>query len=179
MSRVLAGLIVFALLLSGCGGEASFPADDMAIYKTGNKKKVVRYGMSRVEAEKVLGEEEKPSGDGYLYDSGVAIFYRDDKVAGIRLDKESKKTFQTKNIKIGMLEDDVKKKYGNITMAVAPLSLDYYYDTLTKKFLDDPMSLPKSQEGKENIYIISNTIDESGSVECIYLFDLKMALYGK
>ncbi|MGG1613533.1 hypothetical protein [Paenibacillus phoenicis] len=172
---IYALIFILFLLLSGCnsGNAGGITISDISIHKIGDTKSKVSYGMSRSEAEKVLGAGEKGA-FGYEYESGVTIMYRDDKVVGIVLNKDA--AYENPNLKIGMLKDELKKIYGNDFLLETPLNLDYAYDSINKTYLNES-SPAISQEEAEKVYVVSVMFDENGYANRIMLLDQRMAMY--
>lgn len=171
--------VVLLLLLAGCGNSNNaITVDDLSIHKVGDSKSKVTYGMSRDDAEKVLGRGKGEGfGSWFTYNSGVQIMYREDKVAGIALREESAGTYETsKGAKVGMLKDELKKIYGDNYLGDHERNLDYAYDTVNKKFLKESES-PKTQEENEKTYVISAVFDDNGYAQTIMLLDRRMAMY--
>lgn len=180
----LRNLIIFALflILMGCSGEEfkpdTFSQDDMCIVKTENKAKVC-YGMSRSEAERLLGTGEKGVGDSIKYDFGIRVFYRNDAVAGVILDQDSKGVFKTaRGVEIGMPKDDIKKLHGATYSLEDEKYMNYIYDIKRNEFLDTTLLEKKqSPEDMESTYILSAGSDSEGFTDIISVFDRKMGFY--
>ncbi|TYA10950.1 hypothetical protein FRY98_24590 [Paenibacillus faecis] len=183
IKKIVAGFIVIALLLTGCGGGSSFSADNLAIRKINDKKQVVRYGMTRTDAEKVLGVGEK-QGDGvgarnsYNYESGVVIAYRDDKVVVILLNEGSSDVYETsKGARVGMLKGEIEEMYGeNYLKETNERNLDYIYDSVNKKFIVDSGSM-KDLKADNKTYMISSTFNSDGYAETVMLLDREFGVY--
>lgn len=173
-------LLVSLFLVTGCvSTNANISAEDMAVVKSSDKKAVVKYGMSRSDAENILGKGEKTF-LGFEYNDGVIVMYRDDQVVGVSLSEDSKGIYTTSNnIGIGMLEDDIKKQYGDQYMADQSNGgfLTYYYDTDGKAFLKDKSPTSITQENSQKIYVITIAFDENGYADRIMLLDHLMAVY--
>lgn len=172
--------IVSLFLVTGCAStSANISAEDLTIIKSIDKNDFVKYGMSRSDAENILGKGEKTF-LGFEYNDGVTIMYRDDQVAGIALSEDAKGIYTTSNnIGIGMLEDDIKKQYGDQYMADQSNGgfLTYYYDTENKAFLKDKSPTSITQENSQKIYVITIAFDENGYADRIMLLDHLMAVY--
>ncbi|MBT2290958.1 hypothetical protein J7E73_17815 [Paenibacillus albidus] len=169
-------LIATILLLIGCSNDKfkpdTFSEKDLAIYKVDNEKEVVSYGMSREDAEKVLGKPGKTS-FGVEYDFGVKVMYRNDSVALIYLSTGSEDIYKTsRGAMVGMSKEELTKLYGE---KYALDNLIFYYDAKSKHFLGQTsIDSISSAEDAEGIYIFSsmNHPDGSGSLS-LSLGDLK------
>ncbi|WP_150271643.1 hypothetical protein [Paenibacillus tepidiphilus] len=178
MRKCTLTLLFLVILLTACGSsEGGFTTKDLAIKKVSDDKAVVRYGMSRVDAENVLGEEEgTESGYSISYSSGVSVMYREDKVAGIYLTEESEDTYETVDgLSIGMIKDEVKKIYGDNYLYDHGNNLDYAYDSDRGQFLKET-EWAKKFEDDTRIYLISVIFDGKGYARTIMLTDRQMAL---
>lgn len=173
-------VILIALMLSGCTAEGSsshLSKEDLSIKKVEGGKSKVEYGMSRSDVEKVLGTGEKSTMGFFTYGNGVTIMYRNDKVAGISLDKEAADKYQTPKIKIGMLKSEVKEVYGEENILLeANANLDYAYDIKTGAFLTQESKPKGSAEEMEEVYLVSVMFDDDGYAERIMLLDQRMAI---
>lgn len=78
-------VVLFLFVLTACAdSKDGVTTKDLAIQKVNDHKAIVEYGMSRADAEEVLGKgEDKDIANSVMYSSGVRIMYREDKVAGI------------------------------------------------------------------------------------------------
>lgn len=176
-------IVLLLVVLVGCGSGAKdgISVDDLAIVKVDDENQVVKYGMSRAEAEKVLGKGEKVKNlkNYFKYNSDVMIMYRNEKVVGISIGEETADSYQTSNgLKIGMLKDEIKEIYGSQHLGDNESNLDYAYDSVNKKFLDGS-SYPDTLEENQKIYMISAMFDEDGYAYTIMLLDRQMAMQGK
>ncbi|MEK4061435.1 MULTISPECIES: hypothetical protein [unclassified Paenibacillus] len=176
------------LLLAGCSsGNAepvtmepdTFSKQDMAIYKAVNSKERVSYGMSRKNAEKVLGTGNKGIPNSYTYDPGVSVIYRDDKVVSIALRKESQGVYRTaRGAEAGMSHAGIKKLYGEkYAIENAENYMDYYYDTETRQLVKSSVQELNSLSGEalRGIHMISTVYDEEGKATIIILMDMQAA----
>jgi|GEM_PF-1113362 len=181
----LKGVLLFAILLimlAGCsekGQGTGLIKKDLTIERIGEEKSKVEYGMNRSDAEKVLGTGEKSSSMNFFsYKSGIKIMYREDKVAGISLEKEAADAYQSPKIKIGMLKEDIKKAYGEDNVLVeADKTIDFAYDTKEGVFLTQDSKRKENIEDMENVYMISVAFDDNGYAERIMFLDQRMAMY--
>ncbi|WP_341186322.1 hypothetical protein [Paenibacillus sp. FSL H7-0756] len=150
---------------------------DLAIQKVNDHKAMVEYGMSRAEAEEVLGKgEDKDIANSIMYSSGVRIMYREDKVAGITLAEESKDTYETTGgFKIGMSKDDFKQIYGDQYLTDMERNLDYAYDSINKRYLHDKEWAAKAEDDTK-IYVISGLFNGKGEADGVVLVDKRMAI---
>ncbi|MBB3132151.1 hypothetical protein FHS19_006878 [Paenibacillus rhizosphaerae] len=183
MKRGFVLLIITIFILSGCSGgkqTEKITKDDMGIEKIDSGKKVT-YGMSRVDAEAVLGTGEKSGSRGlFEYGSGVFVAYRDDAVVAIMLSDESKGVFKTtRGAEVGMLKAKLEEIYGHSYLPnESESNLDYVYDSKAGKYLDK--NSPRlSDEEATNTYVISAMFNENGYADRIYLLDNKYSIYGE
>ncbi|KHF33416.1 hypothetical protein CM49_04364 [Paenibacillus sp. P1XP2] len=171
-------LMVLIVILSGCsgGGSAKLSRESIGIKRVDEGGQVT-YGMSRSDAENVLGTGEKKA-FGFEYSDGVSIQYRDDKVVAVVLSEESDGIYQTiDGIKVGMLEDEIKKRYGKKYVNDSKTgSLDYHYDTNKGQFLTREDI--KNSGDSENVFVLSVTFDDNGYAKRIMLLDQRAAKYG-
>ncbi|MFD0717274.1 hypothetical protein [Paenibacillus sp. GCM10027626] len=183
IKRILAVMLLVVLVGCNTGGTLkpnTLSVDDLCIYKDDDKKNKVCYGMSRSEAEKILGTGTKEA-FGIRYDYGVKILYRVDNIAMIVLDKDSKNVYSTvRGNKIGNLKEDVLKTYGDkypIIRETSPQSIDYIYDLENKKFLGE-VSYEKidSKKYKDHLYV-SAGFNEDEYVNRIFLGDKEAIMY--
>lgn len=180
MKKLAILFAVFVIMISACSaGKPSdkFSLDDMAIVKVGSGKKV-KYGMSRAEAEEVLGSGSKSEMLYTVdYPQGVSLFYRNDTVAGIILTSDSKGVYKTeRGAETGMPKEKIEKLYGDQhTKSESGRNLDYVYNAKDEKFLIN--DLPKNEDEAHNTYVISATFDDNGYSERIFLMDAKYAIY--
>ncbi|UQZ36981.1 hypothetical protein C2I18_27680 [Paenibacillus sp. PK3_47] len=178
MRKGFLALLFIALLITACGSSnGGLTTKDLAIRKVDDSKAVVSYGMSRADAESVLGEgEQLDIGDSFSYSSGVKVMYREDEVAGIYLTEGSEEAYETVDgARIGMNKDAVKGIYGDNYLSDLERNLDYAYDSDNKQFLKEK-EWAKTFEDDTKIYLISAFLDGEGSISTIMLTDRKMAL---
>lgn len=172
-------LMVLIVILSGCSGGGKLSLEDVGIMKIDDEKQKITLGMSRAKAEDVLGKGEKNDYDGFEYDSGVTVRYRDGKISSIALSEESKGVYQTLNkIEIGTLRDKVEKIVDAKAASDKPLS--YFYDTSSKSFITEREKLGerKSIEELEENFVLTFNFDENGYTSLIILSDQRAAKYG-
>lgn len=144
--KMLIALMLSVILLAGCGSSGNF---SMGIIKTDDKKHPVEYGMSRSEVEKILGKGKKMSEQIVEY-SSLRLWYRDDKISAIIVFINSENEYATTSgVQAGMLEDDIKKIYGEKFFSDKNNGgyLTYYYNTETQDFI-------YPEQGKETIEAI-------------------------
>lgn len=189
--RVMVGLIlVLTMLLSGCGGGKFKPdtmsMDDIGIMKIDDKNAKVYHGMTRSEAEKILGTGSKESF--YIgYDFGVGIMYRMDQenneetVAWISLNEDSGKVYSTiRGAKVGDLKGDVMKLHGekySIPILKVDRDIGYYYDLKTNKFMEQGSLSNRNKEDSYQQIGTDFVFNDDELVERIMLFDMHMAIY--
>lgn len=169
-------LLFVLIMLTACGASGSgLSTDDLAIIKVNDKKQVVRYGMSRAAAEKVLGKSVNDSSSFLRYENGVDILYRDDSVVLIRLDEESSGIYKTlQGAEVNMNKNDMKGIYGKDTaIETAEYNLDYIYDSIHQKYLTTMELNPEKRDKFYHISIVLNDRAEAGS---ILLMDNKAAV---
>lgn len=189
---LMACSIIFVILFACSNGsngkeEASVPdvynpnefsSKDMAIIeiKTGKK---VNYGMSRSDAEKVIGKGEISGTMKYMieYDNGLVVAYRDDTLVYISLKESSKGIYKTaRGAEVGMLKSDIVSLYGGEhQITQTPNNLDYYFDNNSKKFMDVPPTW--NQENAINTYIVSTELDDSEYATKVMITDGQFAAY--
>lgn len=172
------GALLILVFLTACGAsDNGLTPKDLAIQKVDNKKATVHYGMSRADAEKVLGEgEEAGLGKSFSYGGGVTVMYRGDKVAGVALNEGSEKAYETvEGLRVGMSEEDTRKVYGEHYLNNAEKFIDYAYDSSNKQFLQGTEWAKKFADDSL-IYLISVMLDGEKQVSYIMLTDRKMAM---
>lgn len=171
-------VMLFLFVLTACAdSKDGVTTKDLAIQKVNDHKAMVEYGMSRAEAEEVLGKgEDKDIANSIMYSSGVRIMYREDKVAGITLAEESKDTYETTGgFKIGMSKDDFKQIYGDQYLTDMERNLDYAYDSINKRYLHDKEWAAKAEDDTK-IYVISGLFNGKGEADGVVLVDKRMAI---
>lgn len=187
---IVVAILVFSMLLSGCGGGKFKPdtmsMDDIGIMKIDDKNSKVYHGMTRSEAEKILGTGSKKSF--YIgYDFGVGIMYRMDQenneetVAWISLNEDSEKVYSTiRGAKVGDLKSDVMKLYGE-KYSMPGVSIDtdiaYYYDLKTNKFMGQESLSNRIKEDSYEQIGINFIFNDDELIKRIMLFDMHMAIY--
>lgn len=183
MKRASLIMLALILLLMGCGGQKfkpdTFSQDDMCIVKTKGKAKVC-FGMSRSEVESVLGTGAGGDMGASKYDDGVQVFYRNEAVAGVVLDKDAKGVFKTaRGVEIGMPMDAMKKLHGETYPLGGKEFVMYIYHSKNNEFLDEKVfEQQASLEEMEKIYALSTRFDlNDETINMIYLYDLKMGTY--
>jgi len=142
-------------------------------------KAEVCYGMTRADAEKIVGEAEEDNGVSTNYDSGVKLFFRDQTVVGIGLIDGSQGIYQTaRGAEVGVTFDKIKQLYGEkYALQISERNLDYAYDTDAKKFLSEVESGRKNQIESEPIHLFSMMLGEDDKVSILLLMDRKMAVF--
>ncbi|NOJ73576.1 hypothetical protein [Paenibacillus alvei] len=112
MKKIALLLLGGMLLLTGCGSSTKLSTEEICIKKQGGDEKIC-YGMPRLEAESVAGKGQEDMG-AFKYGNGLIISYRDNKVASITLNDDSKDYYEQypSGIKVGDLKDAVKARYG-------------------------------------------------------------------
>ncbi|OIB04028.1 hypothetical protein AK95_10470 [Paenibacillus sp. LC231] len=181
MIRYFCLLILLILVFGGCSGsdepKEKFTAEDMGIVRLDNGQKVY-YGMNRAEAEEVLGKGQEHARGVFDYDSGIAVFYRDDAVVAIRMEEESKGHYQTtRGAEIGMQIDEIKQRYGEqYEPSQSDDILDYFYDYKKGKFLEK--NSPETEEEARNIFIFSSMFHD-GYADTLLFMDSYYASSGK
>lgn len=182
-------LTVFTLLflLIGCSDSGSesyslneITINDLSIHIAGDKSSKVTYGMTRSDAEKVLGKGERSElfKNYYTYESDVSVLYREDIVVGITLGEESANEFQTlKGAKVGILRDDFKKMYGEkyVVLENNERYIDFVYDSTTNEYITNINSV-QVQEDKTKTYMVSAMFDSNGYASIIMVQDRHAAI---
>lgn len=171
-------VLLFLFVLTACANSKDgVTTKHLAIQKVNDHKAIVEYGMSRAEAEEVLGKgEEKDIANSVMYSSGVRIMYREDTVAGISLGEESKDAYETVGgFKVGMSKDDFKKIYGEQYLKDMERNLDYAYDSINKRYLQEKEWVAKAEDDTK-IYVISAMFNGKGAADGIVLVDKRMAI---
>lgn len=185
--RYFLPILVLALLVA-CGSEFkpdTMSKKDIGIVKIDDSNASVNHGMTRAEAEKIIGE-----GKGsplVAYNNGVSILYRkegnNEAVAFIALDKDADKVYQTaRGIKVGALKSDVLKSYGEkypMPTHKVDRDISYVFDLTGKKFLDQTTIFEKVKDEKE-LYEhigVDFLFNDDGFVERIALYDRHAAMY--
>jgi hypothetical protein len=153
----------------------------MCIVQLDEGKGEICYGMARSNVESLLGTGEKGAFKSTVYAAGVSIMYRNDTVAGISLEQNSKGRYKTaRGAVIGMSKAEIKKLYGEeYAVEHGERNLDYFYDSASKRFVTD-LSSSKNQTQEEMVstYILSVIMDSTAvSAERIMLLDTRMAVY--
>jgi predicted small secreted protein len=177
-------LVLSAIALTGCNSSEGITQKDIGIVKADNKGVAVQYGMSRSDTEKVLGNGELVGKTLTKYDNGVSVVFRDDKVVAIGLETGSEEIYTTTSgAKIGMLEDEIKKIYGetvSLSSSQDPM-ISYCYNSETGEFLttEDLNGISKRMQPPETdkLYIFSFIFDERGHAIGIQVSDGTYGFY--
>lgn len=137
------------------------------------------YGAPRADVEKILGAGEVSDSKITLYSDGVGIMYREDAVAAITLSDGSKGKFKTaRGAEIGMTKEKMKNMYGEkYAIDMAPLNLDYAYNTKSKKFISESELSEQKEQDLLETYMISAMFTDEGNARSIMLLDRKMGLF--
>ncbi|WP_440109205.1 hypothetical protein [Paenibacillus sp. QZ-Y1] len=177
MTWILAALLF--ITITACSNNKfnpnEFSVQDMAVTKTDGEDKIT-YGMSQEEAEKILGEGTSIGlNQMYKYTNGIIIGYRDHKVVGIILDKESKGHFKTaRGAEAGMTHEEILNLYGKEhVLGESDETIDYAYNSQKETFLD----AKSLQAEKDDLatYRASFMLIEEGQVNQIMLLDHRFA----
>lgn len=180
--KSLVVLICAIFLLGGCGSKSGLSKEDIGIRKIDDPKAKVEYGMSREDAEKILGAGKRQMKFLYTYQDGVTIYYRDDVVAGVGIAEEAKARYETAGgARIGMLNSEFQEIYGDqVASSKDGSHLLYYYDSDKKLFSTDEEPPKKAtEEEARSIFTIYARTDDRGYVETITLCDLPIAQLGR
>ncbi|OBZ08940.1 hypothetical protein A8L34_22590 [Bacillus sp. FJAT-27264] len=178
--RLKSLIVLLFVLLVGCGSSESFKPDtfsedDLAIVKVDDEKQIVKYGMSREDAEKILGPSKTDKELFPKYDFGVQIIYRDDKVVAIGLTEDSEGVYKSsRGAEVGMKKEGVKKLYSEkYGLSVFEQDLDYIYDSRAKRYLGKVSAdQPTKDEGElVDTYLASFRFDDNGDADSIFLSD--------
>lgn len=182
--KMLIVLVLIALTLTGCNSSEGITQKDIGIVKVGDKNAVVQYGMSRSDAEKVLGNGEIVGKTLTTYDNGVSVVYRDEKVVAIALKEGSKESYTTTSgAKIGMSEDEITKLYSEVEPLRTPqVSMNsYHYNSETGKFLTEEdlvgLSARMLPPESDKLYVFFYMFDSLGKINGIQLSDGTYSLF--
>ncbi|WP_042201834.1 hypothetical protein [Paenibacillus camerounensis] len=173
-------VLLFLAVLTACGSSKSgITPDDLAIVKVDDKNAVVKYGMSRANVEKVLGEAERDGlGNMMFYADGVSVIFRDNVLVAIHLSEDSKGKYKTVGgAEVNMNKNDFKKIYGDDNSIEAPNNLDYLYDSENKEYLTEMK--PDQENTKNRKYLISVTFNDNAEANRILVSDVNAALLAK
>ncbi|MDP5276150.1 hypothetical protein [Chengkuizengella axinellae] len=182
--RVNFFLIVLLLLLTliGCSGkEYSEPdtlsKEDLCIIKIEDSKKVC-YGMSKEDTEEILGAALVEDSFYNDYDFGVRVGYREDLVAFIFLNYQSKDIYQTsRGAQVGMSREDIKNLYGSKYVNELDYELRYAFDSNNNIFLDYEMRNNNLEslniEDMEKTYITHFSFLDDDTIEFLSLLDAR------
>ncbi|WP_098749377.1 hypothetical protein [Paenibacillus sp. EZ-K15] len=182
MIRYFCLLILLILVLGGCSGgdepTEKFTKEDMGIVRIDNGQKVY-YGMNRADAEEVLGTGQEHARGVFDYDSGIAVFYRDDAVVAIRMEEESKGQYKTtRDAEIGMQIGEIRELYGEQYVPNQTNDLlEYIYDDKRGKFLEK--NSPESEEEALHIFVFTSMFNSDGHADTLLFFDSQYLSYGK
>lgn len=181
MKKIISLLIMISLLL-GCSSDNSelteIKQSDLCVTHIGLKKNVC-YGDQKVDVEKITGLTIDTETKIYTnYKDGLSVFYRDDKVVGVKLRSDSLNVYKIKYGKIGESKESIIKSLG-ATNALnnAPINLDYFYDSRNNSFMTEVMDQRGSHEEMEQVYILSFLFDSNINANSIMFTDMKMAIY--
>lgn len=164
MKKIALLLLVGVLLLTGCGSSSKLSFKEMCIKKQDGDEKIC-IGMSRPEAESVAGKGRKPTIKAYggreneiIYENGLHIDYRDNKVAIFTLGEDSKEYYEhyPSGIKVGDHKDSVKAKYGEKIAKEKETDLvNYFMYTIIKGEIVDKndISLETEYKGEPEDYL--------------------------
>jgi hypothetical protein len=161
-----------------CGSPNNAVAsNDFCIVQAKDGKAKICYGMTRIDAEKVVGQGKK-IGMLYQYDNGIGIIYNEEAIVNITMTETSKGKYMTASGgEMGMLKEKFKKAYeGKPTLIDDNKKLSYAYSTVEKKYLEKVNYLEMTGEQKQKIYTVNITFNESGYAEGIVLSDLTLGL---
>ncbi|QYR19607.1 hypothetical protein KZ483_17075 [Paenibacillus sp. sptzw28] len=184
--KIMIPILFLLLFIMGCGDEGEFKADsfskdDMCIVQLDTDKGKICYGMARSDVESFLGTGEESGFKITEYTAGVLIMYRNDIVAGITLDQNSKGRYKTaRGAVIGMSKAEIKRLYGEENaIEHGERNLDYFYDSASNRFVTDlPSGKNQTQEEMVSTYILSVIMDsEAVSADRMMLLDARMAIY--
>lgn len=181
MRTACALMILFILALGGCSSsekkdEKKFTVEDLGIVSKADGRKVY-YGMKQADAEAVLGQGKERRKGEFEYALGVYAFYRDGKVAAIRLEEEAKNHYKTAlDAEIGMHKDQFESIYGDVHMPTIPDSqLTYVFDMKKQVLLKE--NKPKNDKEAKNLLIFS-ALEYDGIVDTIVIIDSYSTSHG-
>jgi hypothetical protein len=164
---------LFIIALGGCSSsekdEKKLTVEDLGIVSKADGRKVY-YGMKQADAEAVLGQGKERRKGEFEYGFGVYAFYRDGKVAALRLEEEAKDHYKTAlNAEIGMHKDQFESIYGDVHMPTIPDSqLSYVFDMKKRVLLEE--NKPKNDKEAKNLLIFS-ALEYDGTVDTIVIID--------
>lgn len=185
--KILMALFLSAIVLTGCNSSGGITKKELGVVKVDDKDAIVHYGMTRSDAEKLLGKEKNAGKVLVSYENGIDVAYREDNVVAIFLKKESEGFYTTTSgARIGMLEYEIKNIYGAKDIISLPSTYTSYYNysTETKKFLTqeelNELSGKLKPPESEKLYILNFnfSLDSPGKVEKIMLSDATFGYFG-
>lgn len=184
MKKSFGWILLLILTLSGCSGgsekedDKQFAKEDMGIVKTASGEKVY-FGMKRADAEKVLGKGKDAGKGRWEYDPGILVFYRNDSVAMITMEKETLSQYKTtRGAEIGMRLEQIRSLYGeNDIPDPTGANLNYIYDFKKGEFLDEYPSV--TDEKTKDIVVFSTMFNSSGQADALIMIDVYFQNHGK
>lgn len=170
------------VLLAGCssksaeGKPTSFSPADMCIQKVKDTKVKICYGDSKADVEKLWGEGSPgPLKMLTSYDPGVALSYRDDKVALLQLNEESAGKVETATgVQVGISPKDMEKIYTNEHAVKGGRDVSYYYSLEEKKLLDTPLSPSEGKEALEKVMLFAYIVSGDDIINRVMMMDQRM-----
>lgn len=97
-------------------------------------------------------------------------------MAGITLTEESKEAYETVGgFQIGMSKDDFKPIYGDQYLNDTERNLDYAYDSINKRYLQEKEWAAKAEDDTK-IFVISALFNGKGEADGVVLVDKRMAI---
>lgn len=178
MQKLIAGLVV-VVLLTGCGNYVVEELNESNLcVKQVELDKQICYGDEREKVELITGNEISSLKVAVSYDNGLAVMYRDGKVAGLHLSEEAKGLYETTvGLKIGQTMQEAKKKFAteNAVEEVREVTtLGYYYDSIQQRFMNPTVHKVENWDELEKYYIASLSFNNEGEAMMVILADLKM-----
>ena len=184
MKKVYLMLLFISLLILGCSNSNNdISKDDLFVIDHYSNEKI-GIGMEKADVEEILGPfTHDETGKFHVYNDGIWIAYRDEKVAGIVLEEGSEERFSTtRNLRVSSTRNEVIETYGDF-ISDEDLDRNSYmmFDILN---LDGEFHVaPISDENREHGYIFSihtgrdiETLDE---VILISIIDYMYSVYMK
>ncbi len=184
MKKVCLVLILISLLILGCSNSNNdISKDDLFVIDHYSNEKI-GIGMDKADVEEVLGSSTyDETGKFHVYNDGIGIAYRDEKVAGIVLEEGSEERFSTtRNLRVSSTRNEVIETYGDFISDEDLYRNSYMmFDILNQ---DGEFHVaPISYEDREHGYIFSiNTgrnIETLDEVILISIIDYMYSVYLK
>lgn len=169
-------LIAVLILLAGCGSKEGITTDDLSLVKLDDEKAKVYYGMPREEVEKILGDPDESTKLYTVYESGVQVLYRDNKVVKLSIGEDAADQFKTAGgAGIGSTKEQLTEIYGDkFIKPNGEQNLDYLYDPENNEYVESFEKVDRNL--LERCYLVSMMFDNDNKVDAITLSDYKAAV---